>query len=211
MRSRSRREKRNGKVTSPILPHTNFSFRAGQINQLILLVDTPFLGMGWMEYDRVFRRQLAINQSLSWNTLEPGLQAATILGQARSQGTFCSLCRECDHDTTQCALAPLQQQVRSTPVTLQTPVGSRPPRRPESLQHICVNWNKGICRRLPCTYRHICATCQLSHRARDCPDTPADSVYKAFTTNPTPLFSGRPSTARSLTDQSPPLRTYMTI
>ena len=154
-------------------------------------------GGGWMEYDRVFRRQLAINPSLSWNTLEPGLQAATILGQARLQGTFCSLCRECDHDTTQCALAPLQQQVRSTPVTLQTPVGSRPPRRPESLQHICVNWNKGICRRLPCTYRHICATCQLSHRARDCPDTPADSVYKAFITTPTPLFSGRPSTARN--------------
>ncbi len=45
MRSRSTREKRNGKVTSPILPHTHFSFRTGQINQLILLVDTPFLGM----------------------------------------------------------------------------------------------------------------------------------------------------------------------
>ena len=33
-------------------------------------------GSGWMEYDRVFRRQLAINPAMSWNTLEPGLQAA---------------------------------------------------------------------------------------------------------------------------------------
>ena len=45
MRSLSGNEKENGKVGSPILPHTNFSLRAGQINQLILLVDAQFLGM----------------------------------------------------------------------------------------------------------------------------------------------------------------------
>ena len=39
MRSRSGNEKENGKVGSPLLPHTNFSLRAGQIKQLILLVD----------------------------------------------------------------------------------------------------------------------------------------------------------------------------
>ena len=45
MRSHSGKEKKTGKVHSPILPHTNFSLRAGQINQLILLVDAQFLGM----------------------------------------------------------------------------------------------------------------------------------------------------------------------
>ena len=42
---------------------------------------------GWLEYDRVFRRQLAINLLLAWNTIEPGL-----LGQGPSAGVFCSLC-----------------------------------------------------------------------------------------------------------------------
>ena len=28
-------------------------------------------GSGWMEYDRVFRKQLSINPCLVWNTLEP--------------------------------------------------------------------------------------------------------------------------------------------
>ena len=28
-------------------------------------------GSGWLEYDRVFRRQLAINPLLSWNTIKP--------------------------------------------------------------------------------------------------------------------------------------------
>ena len=35
-------------------------------------------GLGWLDYDRVFRQQVA---SLRWNTLIPGLQATTILGQ----------------------------------------------------------------------------------------------------------------------------------
>ena len=145
-------------------------------------------GSGWMEYNRVFRRQLAINPCMSWNTLEPGLQAATILGQSRpSAGTFCTLCRECDHISSQCALAPLQQQLQTASPTApssQIPVGSRPPRRLETLLHICVNWNKGICKRPACTFHHICATCQLSHRARDCPDTPADSEYKLSAATP---------------------------
>ena len=45
MRSHSGKEKKTGKVHSPVLSHTNFSLRAGQINQLILLVDAQFLGM----------------------------------------------------------------------------------------------------------------------------------------------------------------------
>ena len=123
-------------------------------------------GSGWLEYDRVFHRQLIINPLLSWNTIDPGLQVATILGQRGSTGTFCTLCCECDHTTSQCALAPVQQQEMSQPptVTTQPPVGSRPPRHPKTLLHICVNWNKGFCRRASCSFRHICATCQLNHK-----------------------------------------------
>ena len=139
-------------------------------------------GAGWLEYDRVFRRQVAINPTIPWNTIQPGLQAATIFGQSSAAGVFCSLCSECDHTASQCALATVQQQLVSTPITQQAsarpPVGSRPSKRPETLLHICVNWNKGACRRPLCTFRHICATCQLVHRARDCPDTPKDSEYK---------------------------------
>lgn len=135
-------------------------------------------GNGWLEYDRVFRRQMAINPLLPWNTIEPGLQAATILGQRSTGGIFCTICREADHNANQCALAPLQQQLRPPFLGNQAPVSQRPPRRPESLLHICVAWNKGVCRHPSCNYRHVCATCQLSHKARDCPDTPATSEYK---------------------------------
>ena len=144
-------------------------------------------GSGWAEYDRVFRRQMSINPTLCWNTLDPGLQAATIIGQQSSPGTFCALCRECDHQASQCTLAPLQQQLLSRPPTASQSVSRapgipRPPRRPESLLNICVNWNRGFCSRIPCTFRHICASCQSQHRARDCPTLPDGSDYKSPTT-----------------------------
>lgn len=138
-------------------------------------------GGGWAEYDRVFRRQISINPALSWNILEPSLQAATILGQRTSEGMLCTLCQECDHSANQCALAPLQQQLQTLPVAVSSAAPAaiyRPPKRPETLQRICVSWNKGTCARPQCSFRHICATCRKAHKARECPDTPADSEYK---------------------------------
>ena len=57
----------------------------------------------------------SINPLLSWNTLEQSLQSATIFDQRNIGGTLCSLCQECDHTSSQCALAPLQQQLQPTP------------------------------------------------------------------------------------------------
>ena len=138
-------------------------------------------GSGWLEYDRIFRRQLSINPLISWNTLEPSLQASTILGQRNSSGTLYTLCQESDHSSNQCALAPLQQQLTSsTPANTPHPATAyRPLKRPETLLRICVAWNKGQCTRPQCSFRHICATCQKAHKARNYPDTLPSSEYKA--------------------------------
>ena len=37
-------------------------------------------GQGWLEYDKLFRQQAALNSGLPWNIIHPGLQASTILG-----------------------------------------------------------------------------------------------------------------------------------
>ena len=145
-------------------------------------------GSGWQEYDRNFRRQLAINPSLPWNTLLPDLQATTILGQRTGGGTFCHLCRGMDHTSANCALTFFSQQTIPPPTgaagtNLHTPrrplTRSSTMTKPETLMRICSSWNMGLCA-YPgsCTFRHICATCQLAHRARDCLDTPEDSPYK---------------------------------
>ena len=72
-----------------------------------------------------------------------------------------------------------------------------PPRRPETLLHICVEWNKKTCIRPACTYRHVCATFQSTHRAQDCPDMPADSEYRpAFTKSPSGVPAHFPAVRR---------------
>ena len=124
---------------------------------------------GWLDYDRSFRQQAAVDPSLPWNTLVPGLQASMILGNPTRQGFAnqrqqCTLCRGFDHARSDCALSYLHPYTRT------------PQRNP---YRICTSWNRGNCV-YPgsCSFRHVCATCQLLHKARDCPKTPETSMYK---------------------------------
>jgi len=102
---------------------------------------------GWLAYDRAFRQQAAADPTLRWNTLIPGLQASTILGQRTSQGSFCTLCRDVDHSRSQCALACLEP-ASTSPTNAQPTRASRlyaSWRRPESALNVCISWNKGNC------------------------------------------------------------------
>ena len=38
-------------------------------------------GQAWLDYDRAFRQQAGAEPTLPWNTINPGLQAVTILSQ----------------------------------------------------------------------------------------------------------------------------------
>ena len=72
-------------------------------------------GSGWLQYDRLFCQQAAMDHTLPWNVINPGLQATTTLAQrSPAGGQFCSLCQDCDHSAEQCALAQLQHQLVET-------------------------------------------------------------------------------------------------
>ncbi len=139
-------------------------------------------GSGWMEYDRVFRKQAAIDSSLPWNSLQPGLHASSILSQrSSSEGMFCALCKGPDHLAAQCALAYLQQPAVPPMVATTSGVRTRThsqARRQETMPRICISWNRGACSYPGCTFRHICATCTEPHMAKNCPLTPEGSDYK---------------------------------
>ena len=113
-------------------------------------------GTGWMDYDRVFRQQAAIDINLSWNSIHPGIQAATLVGQASgSPASMCTLCRKPDHTASHCALAYLEppQGGPVTTVSNKSSVLTRPPsricypprRRPQDQKPICSSWNRGRC------------------------------------------------------------------
>ena len=95
-------------------------------------------GQVWLEYDKVFRQQAAIDPTLRWNSLQPAIQAATLFnsapaptssgGQAWNAGKFCTLCRGVDHSAAGCALAYLQQPSSSLSVPASI---HQPPRAPK--------------------------------------------------------------------------------
>ena len=135
-------------------------------------------GLGWLDYDRAFRQQAAADPTMRWNTLLPGLQASTILGQRQAgPGVFCTLCRQVDHTRAQCALACLEPPVSNPVATSQHPI----PRR-KNRGNFCVSWNKGACY-FPageCIYRHECPVCRSAdHKAKDCARVPESSAYKS--------------------------------
>lgn len=135
-------------------------------------------GSGWLAYDKVFRQQAALDSTLRWNSIHPGIQAATLTGSITPSGVpvFCTLCREPGHASSDCALAYLQQ-----PVTQSAAAAAIPPRRPVAprfyqpsrrqsfAEAICYSWNAGRCI-YPgsCHFRHVCSRCHQQHMARDC-------------------------------------------
>jgi hypothetical protein len=131
-------------------------------------------GVGWMDYDRVFRQQAAIDRSLQWNTLNPGIQSSTITGQAPRPNTFCTLCHEVDHTAASCALAYLEPSGPPSPPTTQRSAKRR------TSYSICMSWNRGKCT-YPgaCTFRHVCSQCYQLHRACDCPSSSAAPVGRS--------------------------------
>ena len=150
-------------------------------------------GMGWLDYDRVFRQQAAIDPSLPWNVLHPGIQAATLFGQAPTgtMASMCTLCREPDHTADHCALSYLQQQQQQQPASWPSVAqGSYRPHRPApkprvqpkrspEAKKICLSWNRGSCiYPARCNFQHVCATCQGQHMARDCKSKPVTGPPK---------------------------------
>lgn len=149
-------------------------------------------GVGWLDYDRVFRQQAAIDRTLPWNTLHPGIQASTLVGYAVGPRNFCRLCRGADHAAVDCALAYLQQQPPNRPTM--APASSGPPasfqgpprrRRTVSSFNICSSWNQGRCI-YPgtCTFRHVCSLCYQQHRALECNGRSRGSEFGRGTRTP---------------------------
>ena len=151
-------------------------------------------GRGWLDYDRLFRQQAALNPSFLWSSLHPTIMAFTIRAQRSTSGggTVCLLCQGFDHSqAVQCALAYLRQPTHQDPVVpyLRLPAQRQP-------QPVCLSWNEGQCcyHPNPCFHLHHCATCgSPQHKARDYRDTPPYSRFRNPRRTPGPPTSSSSS------------------
>ena len=136
-------------------------------------------GVGWMTYDSVFRQNHQ-GMDARWDKLDPSLHTTYIGGQGVPTAPPCRHCRGVDHSSSSCALSPLTPPVQSgNPPQFESPASERRARQSNLRQagiFICRSWNSGKCR-FPgtCYYRHMCATCDKNHMAKDCKRLMMDS------------------------------------
>ena len=130
-------------------------------------------GDGWLEYDRTFWCQAAVDPSLPWHSLVPGLQAATILNARPSGGAVL-------HDLLQARSLSRSVCPFSCPASRVLGLLQR------ARVNICLSWNQGRCS-FPrsCSYRHVCSVCRRDHRAIDCPDAPLGLAPQSVQLGPT--------------------------
>ena len=167
--------------------------------QLVLQEALCHGGSGWLDYDRLFRKQAALDQLLPWDSIHPALHSSLILGQRKSSALFCTLYKGVDHLATHCTLVPLQPPpaypsqvgLRAHPIQFDShrrPSG--PPKRSGLPRSICLSWNRGSCSfPATCSYRHVCITCQAEHQAKNCPHVPVDPSHNQLPAKP---VSSRP-------------------
>ena len=142
-------------------------------------------GTGWLEYDRIFRRQAASDPTIAWNTLNPSLMAATVLATSPGTGTICPHCQAADHGGEDCALLSVdpfldnQTRIHRPPTTPQQQLRTQKARytpygNPGSSSEPCRRFNRGVCpdTATTCRYKHVCGNpeCLASgHTATNCP------------------------------------------
>ena len=112
---------------------------------------------------------MAIDTTWPWNTLQPGLNASSILGQRTNNGAFCTLCKGYERLASQCALSYMHPPVTSPPATAVPTPRSRQT-IPSRSGRICISWNRGACSYPGCTFRHVCMSCREPHLAKDYPN-----------------------------------------
>ena len=156
-------------------------------------------GSGWLEYDRVFRRQAASDPSIQWNVLNPSLMAATVLATSPGTGSICLHCQAADHRSEECALRsidpllePFPKPVLRTTQPPNPPKTSRPsrysPYGPGSSREPCRRYNRGICpdTSATCRYRHVCGNMDCLSQSHTLPKCPHNRASKRTSGPPPP-------------------------
>ena len=114
-------------------------------------------GLGWVQYDRAFRRQVAITKNLNWSHINGTLYSLCFAGKAK-RSAICVHCLSDNHSSERCPEAPPT---------------SKPGRsHPSPVAEICrlFNASGGLrCHYQKCKYSHKCSVCNQDHPRSSCP------------------------------------------
>ena len=98
--------------------------------------------LGWLDYDRAFRKKAVGSPSISWSSVDTPLYLATVVGWAENNKSI--MVSNGGHGKFSSS-SPFNQKL------------------------ICFKYNDGLCSVQDCKFQHVCLKCKESHRVLDCP------------------------------------------
>ena len=120
-----------------------------------------FEGLGWAQYNRAFRRQVAVTKDLRWSQINGTLYSLCFAGKAK-KSAICYHCLSDNHPSERCPEAPIYL------------AGKPGPSRKEAVP-VCRLYNApggSRCRFKHCRYLHQCLGCGLDHPKSACTSGP---------------------------------------
>ncbi len=147
-------------------------------------------GEGWSAYNHLFREHAALDKfrKMDWTSLDPGLHQATFMRQAGHNGKVWMHCRKTDHQDHECALAPILDRAFDSGSSPPSPVKwgcgmrAKAMQRPETLENICISWNRGHCSFMSnCKVQHVCHASGQSIGQRNA-QAPQRTLYTSYLT-----------------------------
>ena len=162
---------------------------------IIVKCQHDYEGIGWLQYDRAFRRQAAVSKDLHWSRINTSLFSLCFTGKARAR-TICQICMSSDHATAQCPEGPYGSCWPlgfGQPPNAQTapPYPSSGPALAKSSgrrsRDICGLFNSrsgpATCTYKACKFVHVCSECRGQHPRPSCPNlAPAAKKQKSTST-----------------------------
>ena len=154
-----------------------------------------FEGLGWVQYDAAFRRQMAVSRDLNWGKINATLYSIYFAGHARRLPR-CKQCLSTNHPSEDCPQAPAFQHLLIPPINM-PPYGQawppqrqwqpQPPSAPDTRQRasvveLCMLFNNRAgprCTFPRCKYAHLCLNCREGHPAAHCPKRQASHLSQS--------------------------------
>ena len=143
----------------------------------IIRVSREYSGLGWIQYDTLFRKHAALKLDYKWSVINPTLYASCFTGMPRE--ARCELCGTTTHETRNCVHmmkteSTIESRVQYIEESMQVISQQQQQQRnhtsrPRSSGEICRKFNSGGCNYPYCRHTHVCMVCEGPHPEPQCP------------------------------------------
>ena len=155
---------------------------------MVVRVNQEYAGMGWLNYDTLYRKHAALKRDTNWSVINTTIYARCFTGAPRNP-VKCGVCAATTHATQECVEGlSLDVSLEHRVESMERQLTQWAPRPRAPIRHsgeVCNKWNREECTFPYCRHTHVCSICAGAHPATRCPRRGRQNVYNHKAPTPT--------------------------